>query len=278
MTIALDDFKKQAFFGTYYGQNSKYLLQFLPKINANDLKEYYENILNPENLVISIAGNVDEKQIASKLNAIFKPKKSKKIIFKEEKMVSFLPQENIISKIKKTDTQTAWVVLGYKTAPLFNQKDTATLKVINAIMGEGMSSRLFKSLREEQGLAYIVGSSVTQNLLDGAYFAYIGTNNQSVDKAKEGMIAQIDKLKSEYVSKKELQEAKEKILGNLIISLETNMDFASVNGFYAVTERPLNQLEEYKKLISEVSQSDILEFANKYFSKPYICTIVSAND
>ena len=154
----------------------------------------------------------------------------------------------------------------------------ATLKVINAILGEGMSSRLFKNLREEKGLAYSVGSTVLQNILDGSFVAYIGTNNKSVDIAKKDMIDEINLLKKEYVTQKELQEAKDKILGNIIISLETNMDDASLLGYYAISERDINYLEKYKKLISEVSQTDILEFANKYFSKPYISVIVKGND
>ena len=154
----------------------------------------------------------------------------------------------------------------------------ATLKVINAILGEGMSSRLFKNLREEKGLAYSVGSTMLQNILDGSFVAYIGTNNKSVDIAKKDMINDINLLKKEYVSQKELQEAKDKILGNIVISLETNMDDASLLGYYAISERDINYLEKYKKLISEVSQTDILEFANKYFSKPYISVIVKGND
>ena len=59
-----------------------------------------------------------------------------------------------------------------------------------------MSSRLFTKLREEQGLAYAVGSSLSTNVLDGAFIAYIGTNANSVDKAKMGILAEIDTIKN----------------------------------------------------------------------------------
>ena len=92
------------------------------------------------------------------------------------------------------------------------------------------------------------------------------------------MINEINNLKTQYVTQKKLHEANDKILGNLILSIETNMDDASLLGYYGLIGKDINYLENYKKLISEVSQSDILEIANKYFSKPYISVVVKAPD
>ncbi len=278
LSMGLDEFKRIAFEGSYYGQGAKYLLKNIPSVTPDDIKSYYNNVLNPENIVITVVGDVDNQDMISKLSPIFKTKEGRKINFKEEKINIFTPQKNINSVLIKPDTQTAWVFVGYKTCPVYNEKDMAALKVINAILGEGMSSRLFQNLRDEQGLAYVVGSSVFQNILDGSFIAYIGTNNNSIDNAKQGIINEINILKKEYVTQKELQEAKDKIMGNILISLETNMDDASMLGYYAVSERSIDYLEKYKKLINDVTQSDILEVANKYFSKPYISVVVKANN
>ena len=166
------------------------------------------------------------------------------------------------------------MALGYKTTGALNRKDIATLSVINAILGEGMSSRLFVKLREEQSLAYAVGSSMITNVLDGAFVAYIGTNSSSIEKAKQGILAEIELLKKEMVTTQELNNAKDKILGQFLLSLETNMDEASTYSWYGSIGLNLDALEEYKKMITQVSQSDIIEIANKYFSKPYIYTVV----
>ena len=56
------------------------------------------------------------------------------------------------------------------------------------------------------------------------------------------------------------------------------MDNASLLGYYTVSERDINYLDKYKKLINDVTQSDILEAANKYFSKPHISVIVKGNN
>ncbi len=91
------------------------------------------------------------------------------------------------------------------------------------------------------------------------------------------MLKEINLLKTEFVSNKELNEAKDKILGNILISLETNMDDASLLGRYGALGYDINHLEEYKNAIMNVTQSEILSVANKYFSKPYINVTVRDN-
>ena len=129
-------------------------------------------------------------------------------------------------------------------------------------------------LREEKGLAYQVGSLNYQYALDGAFLTYIGTNPKNIADAKNGILAQINTIKTEFVTQKELESAKEKILGNLLIGFETNMDFAKLNSQNAVLERDLEYLEQYKKIINSITQNDVITTANKYFSKPYITVIL----
>ncbi len=273
LNLGVDKLKSIAFKGSIYGNNSTVLEKNIPNVSKDEIIEYYNTILEPKNLVITVVGNVDDKKIIDEMTKIFKSKGQKQICLndlKELKPEQFAPEENIEETIIKSDTKTAWVLVGFKTDNTFNRKDLAALKVINAILGEGMSSRLFKNLRDNQGLAYSVGSTLLQNAGDGAFVAYIGTNNKNVDTAKKGMLREIYRLKTEYVTGQELQEAKDKILGNILISLETNMDDAGLLGWYGALGYDLNRLEDYKNEILNVTQSDVLAVANKYFSKPYI--------
>lgn len=281
LNIAVDEFKGIAFKDSVYGHNSIVLKENIPNISRGDVVEYYNTVLDPKNLVITVAGNVENEKVINKMTKIFKDKGQKQICLKDlkdnQKAVQFIPNENIEKTIIKEDTKTAWVLVGYKTDNIYNQKDLATLKVINAILGEGMSSRLFKNLRDKQGLAYSVGSTVLQNVQDGAFIAYIGTNNKNVEVAKNGILKEINRMKTEFVSAKELEEAKDKILGNILISLETNMDDAALLGWYGALGYDINHLEDYKNCILNVTQSDILAAANKYFSQPYINVTIMDN-
>ena len=87
-------------------------------------------------------------------------------------------------------------------------------------------------------------------------------------------MSEFNRLKTEFVPQKELSEAKDKLLGNMVISLETNMDRASFLSKYSSYGYDLKFLNTLEEEIKNVSSSDILSFANKYFQKPYIEVIV----
>ena len=274
-SYVFDEFKKLAFLNSIYGQNSTFILNNINKVTRGDVVEFYRKIINPQNMYISVVGDIDENYIQYKLNEIIKKNpKGERFNFSDVKYIPYHPSKNIETTLYKNEVQANWMALGYKTCPITNRKDIAVLTVIDAILGDGMSSRLFVNLREQQSLAYTVGSSVIANVLDGAFVTYIGTNANSIQQAKDGLLNEIEIIKKEMVTTKELNDAKDKILAKFVLSLETNMDEATVMNWYSTLGYKLNALDEYKKLISEVSQGDILEVANKYFTKPYIYTIV----
>ncbi len=273
-SYVFDEFRRLAFLNTIYGQNSTFMLNHINNVTRDDVIEYYSRIINPKNASIAVVGDIDEDYIAKKLNDIIKDNKEQKFSFKNSNYTPYHPQKNIESTLYKKELQAHWLALGYKTCGITNRKDIAVLNVINSILGQGMSSRLFVKLREEKSLAYTVGSSLISNILDGAFVTYIGTNKDSIEEAKQGLLSAIDTIKKEMVTTTELNDAKDKILGQFLLSLETNMDEANLLNWYSVLNLDLGAYEEYKKMIQEVNQNDIIETANKYFTKPYIYTVV----
>ncbi|GBF23140.1 hypothetical protein tpqmel_0544 [Candidatus Gastranaerophilus sp. (ex Termes propinquus)] len=276
MSLGLDSFKGVAFKGSIYGYNADVYEKNLPLVSREDILSYYNLIFEPKNLVISVVGDVNDEEMINKFSEIFKSRGAKKLNLQDFAQSNFIPTQNMANTITKPDVQAAWVFLGFKTGSIYDDKDIATLKVMNAVLGEGMSSRLFKNLRIEQGLAYTVGSTTLQNVLDGVFVTYIGTNNKNIDTAVQGMLGELQTLRTEFVSQTELEEAKDKILGNLLISLETNMDEAALSSWYGAVGRDINYLEKYKNDIQNVTQSDILRVANKFFARPYILEVVKA--
>ena len=89
------------------------------------------------------------------------------------------------------------------------------------------------------------------------------------------MFEEIKRLKTEYVGDKELKDAKDKLLGNYVIGLETNLDKASNLGWYEASTRGYEFKDKYEQLINSVTDSDIIEVANKYFNDNYILSIVT---
>lgn len=273
---AIEEYRDLIYQNSPYSISSKILEKNIPNITKEDIINYYNSIFAPKNLVISINGNIDKDKTIQDLNNIFKPKENaKNFDFGQynSKIPTVTTPRQTIQKVPTTET--AWILLGWQTNGVLNEKDYATLQVIDSLLGSGMSSRLFKDLREQEGLAYQLGSGYSPNVLRGSFLLYIGTNPQTLDKAKSGLFAEITRLKTEYVGDKELQDAKEKLLGNYVIGLETNLDKASNIGWYEASTRGYEFKDKYEKLINGVTDSDIIEIANKYFTDDYILSIVT---
>lgn len=273
---AIEEYRDLIYQNSPYSISSKILEKNIPNITKEDIINYYNSIFAPKNLVISINGNIDKDKTIQDLNNIFKPKENtKNFDFAQynSKIPTVTTPRQTIQKVPTTET--AWILLGWQTNGVLNEKDYATLQVIDSLLGSGMSSRLFKDLREQEGLAYQLGSGYSPNVLRGSFLLYIGTNPQTLDNAKSGLFAEITRLKTEYVGDKELQDAKEKLLGNYVIGLETNLDKASNIGWYEASTRGYEFKDKYEKLINSVTDSDIIEIANKYFTDDYILSIVT---
>ena len=272
---AIEEYRDMIYKNTPYSISSKVLEKNIQNIKKSDIIEYYNKIFNPKNIVISINGNIDKDKTLQDLNKIFEPKADSQTfdykIYDSKIPRITAPRTNTI----KMPTETAWILLGWQTDGVLSEKDYATLQVIDSILGTGMSSRLFKELREQEGLAYQLGTGYSPNVLRGSFMMYIGTNPATLEKSKQGLFSEIEKLKTEYVGDKELKDAKEKLIGNYVIGLETNLDKASNTGWYEASTRGYEFKEKYVDLINSVTDADIIEVANKYFNDNYIMSIVT---
>lgn len=274
LNIAADGYKSLIYENSPYSVSNSVLEKTIPTINKTDIVEYYNNIFNPENMVISINGNIDKEKTLQEFAKILKPKSGEK--FDYDKYAGIIPYNKSVKSVCKQvkDLKTDWIILGWQTSGVNDLKDYAALEIINTILGTGMDSRLFKNLRDKEGLAYQIGSEFAPNVLRGAFVTYIGTNPENLECAKQKMLQEVFKFKTEFVSTKELEEAKDKLIGHYIIAQETNLDKAATIGWFEASGRGYEFNEQYKKLINSVTESDIIEVSNKYFNNNYVMSIV----
>lgn len=278
LNVSLDEYRYLIYENSVYANGPKVFEKTLSKIQREDILEYYSTIFNPKNIVISVNGDVDSVDLINKFSDMFS--KTQTAGFNYSDYSAKIPAiVNSKTSIKtKKDLRTAWLILGWQTSGFPNQKDYATLQVIDSILGSGMSSRLFKNVRDQEGLAYQLGSSFSPKMLKGVFTLYIGTNPKTLDFAKQKLFEEVNKLKTGFVSDKELQEAKEKIMGNYVISLETNLEKASTLGWFEASGRGFEFNNNYEKLINSVTSSDIIEVANKYFNDNYVISIIKGDN
>lgn len=274
LNVAMEEYKHLIFEGTPYSNSTHELEKNIPIISREDILAYYKKIFDPKNIVISINGNVDTNKTAQAFATMFNSTSDTTFDYQKYKD-EITPITDARTSVKNIpDTNTDWIFLAWQTAGLNNKKDYATLQVIDSLLGTGMSSRLFKNLRDQEGLAYQLGSGYSANILKGAFVVYIGTNPDTYDKALNGLWNEINKLKTEFVGTKELQDAKDKLTGQFLIALETNLDKASTTGWFKTSMNNYNFIKEYDDLIKSVTESDIMRVANRYFNNRYVLSAV----
>ncbi|MDY6358029.1 MAG: pitrilysin family protein [Cyanobacteriota bacterium] len=275
LQVALEKYRELIFQNSPYTISSNVIEKNIPNITRDDVVAYYNKIFNPENIVISVNGNIDKDKVAQDFNGIFSSENSGAFDYsKYDSEIPHIASPKIVTQ-KLSSTETAWIMLGWQTQGITNEKDYATLQVIDSLLGSGMSSRMFKDLREKEGLAYQLGSGLSAHKLRSSFVLYIGTNPATLDKAKQGLFDEINKLKTEYVGDGELKDAKEKLIGNYVIGMETNLDKASALGDYETLGLGYDFKDKYIDLINSVTDMDIIETANKYFNNNYVLSIVT---
>lgn len=277
LTLGLEEYKSLIFEGSVYSNGTKLYEKTLPKIQRDDILCYYNTIFNPKNITVSVNGNLALTDIQKQISDVFAGSKTSEVAaFDYGNYANQIPpisEPKIVTK-QIDDLKAAWLILGWQTTGVQNQKDNATLQVIDSLLGSGMSSRLFRNVRDQEGLAYQLGSNYSPKILRGAFTIYIGTNPTTLSLAKEKMLAEITRLKTEFVSDKELQEAKDKIIGHFILSQETNLEKASTISWFEVSGRGFDFKDRYENLINSVTASDIIDVANRYFNQNYVTSIV----
>ena len=264
MNVALENFKTLIFENSVYSHSNKILEKYLPQVSRADVVSYYKRAFDSKNVIISVNGNVDENKLIQSFGNIFTDRKQPLFKYSNYQVTKLSAPLTVSQNIK--DLQTAWLFVGWQTDGVSNLKDFATLKVINTILGSGMSSRIFRNLREEEGLAYQLGSAFSPKRLGGSFVAFIGTNPKTLDYSRTKLINEIEKLKKEFVSDTELNDAKSRLKGGFVIAMETNAEKASITGQFEAVDLGYDFLNKYTKMVDEVTASDIIRVSNKYFN------------
>ena len=234
--------------------------QFLG-LKRKDILNYIHTYYHPNNMLLVVSGNV-KKDLPKRLTEKYFLKQSIPTIPSYQEVRDFQTAPAVSLHYKKTD-QTHFC-LGIRSLPL-NHPDRYVLEVLTTVMGKGMSSRLFETLREKNGLCYYIHAGVEAFSDTGIWFVNAGVDNTRFYKAVTLIMKELKKLKTARVSKKELHKAKEYIKGKLKLSLETSEAQASFYGHQELLSEEILTVRAVCSKIDSVSNDDIIRVANSLF-------------
>ncbi|UII57460.1 insulinase family protein [Cytobacillus spongiae] len=240
----------------------------LSTFTSETLKHYMHHTYTPENVVISIAGNIEESFIKD-VEMLFGSYEGGK-----QEQTEQLPEFHTNKLARKKETEQAHLCIGYEGLKV-GHEDVYSLIVLNNILGGSMSSRLFQDVREQKGLAYSVYSYHSAFQDSGIVTIYGGTGAKQLNVLFETIQETLTKLKQEGITDKELSNSKEQLKGSLMLSLESTNSRMSRNGKNELILGRHRSLDEIVNQIDQVTKSGVDQLANNIFKDQYAVALIS---
>lgn len=267
-----DAFVKTMYEGHYYGHTYTNILEAIDNISKEDVVSSYKNILNTGMKIIAVVGSLEEDVVIDLLSKHFDDLKNDNGA-KKSFAASVLDKPKRTEVIKE-DAQQAQILQGWRM-PTYKEEDYPVMLCINTILGaSGLSSRLFRELREKKGLAYTVRTSCEIKELSAVFSIYIATEPSNIETCLKGFKEEVDKIKAELVSEEELQNAKNNIYGKHEFIVETNFQQSTSLAYYGINNLPFSYYDEMQEKINAVTPEQIKTAANKYFTDNSVIAIL----
>lgn len=225
-------------------------------ITKDKILSKFKQIYTPNNIILCVVGNADFNFLVKFAEKNFKKEKGKVSLEK-------FGIENGSKIEERVGIDQASLVFAYHV-PLAKDKKSHSAVILNSIMADGMSSRLFSEIREKRNLAYAVKGESNINKTFAYNLIYVGTMKDNIEKVRELILKEFEKV-STSLKEEEVNQIKEQLIGNYQISMEdsqqqmVNLLVYELQGnakeFYDFEKKVLKvKLEDVKKLASEANK------------------------
>ncbi len=223
----------------------------LNSITRKKMVEKFKDIYQPNNLILSVVGDADFKDIIRFVEKNFREGKGKIKIQKIKKK-----NKSGIEKRKGIDQTN--LVLAFHS-PLSADKRVYAAKVLMNLMANGLSSRLFHEIREKRNMAYSIFGDISDNRNFSYSYVYAGIRKENVEKVKKLILEEFEKVSKE-LSEKELEQSKDQVIGNHKISMESS-DSQMVQLLFFEIDGNARDFYNFEKNIRAVKLKDVKELA-----------------
>ncbi len=217
----------------------------------------------PENMVVSIAGNLKHEKAVAAVDSVIGGWKSAK------KQDSFQPFKEKVAKrisVERKELEQVHLCLALPGVSLFDER-RFSLSLLNVVLGQGMSSRLFTEVRDNLGLAYNIFSNADTLLDTGSFSIYAGVDTAKADIAIATIVKELKKLKDYPISEAELAKAKEASKGRLLLKMEDSRSVAGWVGGQEALSGCVMSVDEVIGKLNGIKAEDIQQLANQLFDE-----------
>jgi predicted Zn-dependent peptidase len=242
-------------------------LNSVRKMRRGDVLRYFRKHYRPDNMIVSVAGDVSPARVMKSLGPLAKrnwPDRPARPPSRRESGFELAPKIREGLWWIKRPTEQAHIVWGVE-APKYTSRDHAALILIAAYLGGGMSSRLFQEIREKHGLAYSIYSSLNAFFDSGNFHVYVGAPVSQTATCLRMIEEAAIRLCTQKIPEEELSEVKESMKGTMLLSSDNAESIMQSNAVDEIYFGASQSIEEVCHELDHVSAAEIRRVAKKIF-------------
>ncbi|MCC6278562.1 MAG: insulinase family protein [Oligoflexia bacterium] len=222
-----------------------------------EVLRYYRDHYAGKNTIVAAAGDLEHDEVVELVEKHFKPKK-----FKGPRKSRKEPVFNPLREVIEKPGEQAHIIAGFD-AVSFTDKRRFEAFVLNSVLGGGMSSRLYQSIRERKGLAYTVYSNLTTFTDCGTLTVYVGTDGKSVETVMDVLVQDLKLLRKKKLNEKGLDLFKQQVRGGILMGADDMENRMSSLGVNEMTFGKYMPVDEVVEGVMAVSAKGVLELAQE---------------
>ena len=257
-----------------YARHTEY--KTLDAISIGDLKEFHGMVFNPENIQVSIWGDIDADRIVELIKKHFAdwPKGKKPLAAFPGVDYEFVSS---VAYVNQPEASQSNVYIGH-LGGRYSDPDNPHRIVMNNILGSGFSSRLFKEIRSKAGLAYSVWGHYGANMsYPGIFYNYVATKSDTTAKVIRMVIDEVRKLQNEPPTAGELKLAKDLYINTFVFNFDCMSKILSRIVFYDFFGLPRDHLNKEREMVEATTAEDVVAVAKKYLKPDAMRILVVGN-
>jgi predicted Zn-dependent peptidase len=263
-----------------YGENSPLTRQVeyasLDAITKDDIVAFHKEAFVGNNMTFGVIGDFDTKEMKKKLEEAFGslPAGTENNLIYPEVNYSYPSTVNFIDK---SDVNQSYVLVGH-IGGLRENPDYAKLQMMNQILGGGFAGRLFQTVRTDLGLAYAVGGGYGSNInYPGTFSLFVMTKSSTTAEAIDALITEVKKMQTNPVTKKELEDARDRFLNSLVFRYDSKQKILNERISNEYNGLSKDTFDKYVEDLKKVTVSDIQQVAKEYLNPDKVQILVVGN-
>lgn len=230
------------------------------RLSMSRIVESHQANYTPQNMILILMGKFSEKHVEAILqdfSDIKNQKRTEKALFLE----TGKPKKEIT--MKRPGLSQTYLSIGVRTVPIW-YPDAPAIDLMSTLMGSGTSSRLFIELREKRALTYSIRSIHECGTDYGFFHIDCAVKHKNLERTSRLIQKEVEKIKTERISKNELNQGKDIIKGDIFRALDNPLECPETLTEMEMSFKSKNAISDYFEKIDAVTEDQISQIANKY--------------